>query len=210
MQTVNNGMLCTTGRGTCIAELILGGEKYQITLHKCLHASGALINLLLVGHMLGKGWDCEFKRSCGSSTSHCQLSYNGEVLGSLPLVGNICHVDLQFIHPSKLVPYTPSMKEISAVAKPMACMDGSPRWWLSQALTIDRNGGEHWPFHSTLAVWGMYHGQAPTEAILPFQVSSSRAHIGLDPFWSLWTFFHPHPTCKTLFCCVPGWPHPPP
>ena len=152
MQTVNHGMLCTTSRGTCVAELVLGGEKYQITLHECLHALGALVNLLSVGCMLEKGWDCEFKRSYGSSTSHCQLSYNGEVLGSLPLVGNLCHVDLQFIHPSELVSYIPRVKEISAAVKPVACMDGSSRWQLSQALTIDHNGGEHRPFHSTLTV----------------------------------------------------------
>ena len=123
VQTANHGMLCMTGRGTCVAELILGGEKYQITLHECLHALGALVNLLSVGRMLVKGWDCEFKGSRGGIRSHCQLSYNGEVLGSLPLVGNLCHVDLRFIHPSELVSCTLRVKEISAMARPGATLD---------------------------------------------------------------------------------------
>lgn len=54
-------MLCTTGRGTCVADLILEGEKYRIMLDNCLHAPGALTNLLSVGCMLEKGWDYEFK-----------------------------------------------------------------------------------------------------------------------------------------------------
>ena len=128
MQMVNHSMLCTTSRGTCIAKLVLGGKKYWITLHECLHAPGALVNLLSVGRMLEKSWDCEFKGSHGGSASHCQLSYNGEVLGSLPLVGNLCHIDLQFIHPSKLVSYTLRVKEISAVVKPVAMLDLWHAW----------------------------------------------------------------------------------
>ena len=128
VQTVNHGMLCTTGRGTCIAELILGSEKYRVTLHKCLHAPEALVNLLSVGHMLEKGWDCEFRGSCGGGTAHCQLSYNGEVLGSLPLVGNLCHVNLQFIHPNELVSRTLRVKEISVVARPGTTLDLWHAW----------------------------------------------------------------------------------
>ena len=66
--------------------------------------------------------------SCSSSTSHCQLSYNGEVLGSLPLVGNLCHVDLWFIHSSKLVSYMLRVKEISTMAKPIATLDLWHAW----------------------------------------------------------------------------------
>ena len=128
VQTANHGMLCTTGRGTCIAELILGSEKYRVTLHECLHAPEALINLLSVGCMLEKGWDCEFRGSRSGSTAHCQLSYNREILGSLPLVGNFCHVDLQFIHPNKLVSRTLRVKEISVVARPRTTLDLWHAW----------------------------------------------------------------------------------
>ena len=123
VQTANHGMLCTIGRGTCIAELILGSEKYRVTLHECLHAPEVLVNPLSVGYMLEKGWDCEFRGSHGGGTAHCQLSYNGEVLGSLPLVGNLCHVDLQFIHSNELVSRTLRVKEISAVARPGTTLD---------------------------------------------------------------------------------------
>ena len=123
VQTANHGMLSTTGRGTCIAELILGGEKYHVTLHDCLHAPGALVNLLSVRRMLDKGWDCEFKGSRDGIAPHCQLSYKGDLLGSLPLTGNLCHVDLRFIHPTELASRTPFGREISAIAKSGATLD---------------------------------------------------------------------------------------
>ena len=123
IQTANHGMLCTMGRGMCIAELILSGDRYRITLHKCLHAPGALVNLLSVGRMLEKGWDCEFKGLCRGGTPCCQLSYNGEILGSLPLTENLCHVDLSFIHPNELISCTPRVKEVSAVARPGTTLD---------------------------------------------------------------------------------------
>ena len=80
IQTANHGVLCTTGRGTRVADLILGGEKYWVTLHDCLHAPGMFTNLLSVRRMLKKGWDCEFKGSCNGKSAHCQFSYDSEVL----------------------------------------------------------------------------------------------------------------------------------
>ena len=123
VQTANHGMLCTTGRGTCVTDLILGGEKYQVILHDCLHAPNALTNLLSVERMLEKGWDCEFKGSRSGSLAQCQLSYNGEALGDISLMGNLCHVELHFIHPSKLLLQAPMTQEISAVTKTAVSLD---------------------------------------------------------------------------------------
>ena len=128
VQTANHGMLSTTGRGMYVAELILGGEKYYVTLHDCLHAPGALVNLLSVRWMLDKGWDCEFKGSRDGIAPHCQLSYKGDLLGSLPLTGNLCHVDLRFIHPTELTSCTPFGQEISAIAKSGAKLDLWHAW----------------------------------------------------------------------------------
>ena len=123
MQTTNHGMLCTTSSGMCFAELILSRDKYRVTLHDCLHAPGVLVNLPPVGQMLEKGWDCEFKGSCGGGAPCYQLSYNGNILGSLPLIGNLCHVDLHFVHPAELTLCTQFLKEISAVAKSWTMLD---------------------------------------------------------------------------------------
>ena len=123
VQTTNHRMLCTTGRGTCVTDLICRGEKYWITLHDCLHAPDTLTNLLSVGHMLEKGWDCKFKGSHSGLSAWCQLSYHGEALGDIPLTGNLCHVELRFIHPSKLHSQAPMIQEISAVTKTMASLD---------------------------------------------------------------------------------------
>jgi hypothetical protein len=123
IQTANHGMLCTTGRGMCVAELVLGKDKYRITLHNCFHAPNALVNLLSVRCMLEKSWDCEFKGSHNGVASHCQLLYNGDILGTLPLTRNLCHMDLRFIHPAELASGPPFAKEISVVAMSTATLD---------------------------------------------------------------------------------------
>ena len=78
VQTANHRMLCTTGRGTCVADLILRGEKYRVTLHDCLHALDALTNLLSVGRMLEKEhWTCGGSlRTCGRTMQSAGLRHS--------------------------------------------------------------------------------------------------------------------------------------
>jgi hypothetical protein len=123
VKTANHGSLLTTGRGTCIAELLLGNEMFRVTLHDCLHAPGALINLLSVGRMLQRGWDCAFRGSGDGIDATCQLSYKGETLGTLPVISNLCHVNLCFLHPSVLASSVSLMTEISAVARVPVTLD---------------------------------------------------------------------------------------
>ncbi|KIK45146.1 hypothetical protein CY34DRAFT_78402, partial [Suillus luteus UH-Slu-Lm8-n1] len=78
VKTANHGSLPTSGRGECIADLTLKGET------DCLHAPGALINLLSVSHMLRKGWGCNFLPNLS-----CELSHKGELLGNIPMHGNL-------------------------------------------------------------------------------------------------------------------------
>ncbi|KIK32890.1 hypothetical protein CY34DRAFT_100590, partial [Suillus luteus UH-Slu-Lm8-n1] len=93
VKTANHGSLPTSGRGECVADLTLNDQTFRIRLTNCLHAPalstpGALVNLLSVGHMLRKGWACNFLPSL-----RCELSYNGELLGNIPMRGNLFFVD---------------------------------------------------------------------------------------------------------------------
>lgn len=72
--TANHGKLLTSGRGDCVAELTINSQVLKIRLSNCLHAPGALVNLLSVGQMLRKGWECNFK----PFPSRCQPIYCGE------------------------------------------------------------------------------------------------------------------------------------
>ena len=54
VKTANQGMLRTSGCGSCVVEIALGKDTYCLVLKECLHAPGALLNLLSVGHMLNQ------------------------------------------------------------------------------------------------------------------------------------------------------------
>ncbi|KAG1784231.1 hypothetical protein EV702DRAFT_1191234 [Suillus placidus] len=71
VRTANHGSLSTSGRGDCVAILSIGGKRHRIRLSNCLHAPSAMLNLLSVGWMLSKGWDCVFR----ASPPHCELVY---------------------------------------------------------------------------------------------------------------------------------------
>jgi transposase InsO family protein len=122
VMTANHGSLITNGRGTCVAELVLNGERHRLTLHDCLHAPNALLNLMSVGRMLNRGWDCAFKGSSPGTEAYCHLSHNGKALGYIPSIGNLFYVNLQLLHPNELAASPLLMKEISAIAK-------SPLMW---------------------------------------------------------------------------------
>jgi len=107
----------------CVGELVINGEKYCLTLNDCLHAPGALLNLISVRCMLGCGWDCKFKGLRPGMTAHCQLSYNRNTLGAVPMVRNLCYVDLWLLHPNELIASTSFTKEISTVVKPTITWD---------------------------------------------------------------------------------------
>lgn len=102
VKTANHGSLPTSGRGDCVAELTLGGRTFQITFTDCLHAPGTMINLLSIGHMLKRWWSCNFEHS----PAQCQLKYHGEVLGEVPMTGNLFFIDLKFICPPNAVSST--------------------------------------------------------------------------------------------------------
>jgi hypothetical protein len=109
VKTANHGTLVTSGRGDCVAELTVNNRTQRIRLGECLHAPGALINLLSVGRMVKKGWACNFL----PSPPRCQLVYRGDCVGDIPMVGNLMFLDLRFILPSTPSPHI----EISAFAK---------------------------------------------------------------------------------------------
>ena len=94
VQTANHGYLLTSGSGECISLLNVGGHKHKVKFSGCLHAAlGAMLNLLSMGWMLSKGWDCHFH----GGPSHCDLSYHTSPLGSVPLQNNLCFLDLELL-----------------------------------------------------------------------------------------------------------------
>ncbi|KIK32412.1 hypothetical protein CY34DRAFT_101548, partial [Suillus luteus UH-Slu-Lm8-n1] len=109
MKTANHGTLTTSGRGDCVADLRVGNHVQRLRLGDCLHAPGALINLMSVGRMLNKGWECNFK----PSPPRCQLVFCNDIVGDVPLMGNLVFLDLRFIPPSEPSPHL----EVSAFAK---------------------------------------------------------------------------------------------
>ena len=111
VKTANHDYLSTSGRGDCIADLVINGHSYRIRLTDCLHASGAYINLLSISRMLKKGWACNFQ----SFPPWCELSHRGEPYGVIPEVSDLFSVDLRFIRPGESVLYT-SPSEIAAFA----------------------------------------------------------------------------------------------
>jgi hypothetical protein len=78
------------GRGECVADLTIDGKTHHLRLSNCLHAPGALINLLSVGHMVKRGWACNFT----PSPPRCELVHRGTRLGDIPMTGNLVFVDL--------------------------------------------------------------------------------------------------------------------
>ena len=92
VQTANHGYLLTSGSSECISLLNVGGHKHKVKFSGCLHAPGAMLNLLSMGWMLSKGWDCHF---CGGPC--CDLSYRTSPLGSIPLQNNLCFLDLKLL-----------------------------------------------------------------------------------------------------------------
>ncbi|KAG2737997.1 hypothetical protein P692DRAFT_20648054, partial [Suillus brevipes Sb2] len=90
--TVNHGVLQTTGRGNCVAWLTIGQRHLRIRLSNCLHAPGALLNLLSVSCMNAKGWDVNFR-----SDMTCALAYKGTPLGHIPATRKLYAPDLEFI-----------------------------------------------------------------------------------------------------------------
>lgn len=62
--------------------------------------------------MLRKGWACNFLPSL-----RCKLSYNGELLGNIPMWGNLFFVDLKFVRPDLSPSIIAAPIEISAFAR---------------------------------------------------------------------------------------------
>ena len=93
VQTANHGYLLTLGSGECIGLLNVGGHKHKVKFSRCLHTLGAMLNLLSVGWMLSKDWDCHFR----GGPSCCDLSYRSSPLGSVPLQNSLCFLDLELL-----------------------------------------------------------------------------------------------------------------
>ena len=100
-----------------MVELTLGKDTHCLILKECLHTPGALLNLLLVGHMLNHSWGCEFKGGAAGSPL-CILSYCGEVLGTVPLMDILCYLPVHFLYLNDLTARPPPYKELCMYTSP--------------------------------------------------------------------------------------------
>jgi hypothetical protein len=116
VKTANHGSLPTSGQGTCVADLMLGNQTFRVMFTDCLHAPGAMINLLSIGHMLSKKWLCIFEHS----PVWCQLKYQGESLGEIPMTRNLYFLDLKFIYPNASSGTYPSCELSAFVHLPLS------------------------------------------------------------------------------------------
>ena len=112
VRTANHGYLLTSGSGECVGLLNVGGHKHKVKFSGCLHAPGAMLNLLSVGWMLAKGWDCHF---CGGP-SRCDLSYRASPLGSIPPQNNLCFLDLELLRFDAPLPLLQEPEPLTAFA----------------------------------------------------------------------------------------------
>lgn len=143
VKTASQGDLLTTGRGTCIIEITLGNSTHQVILQDCLHAPSATLNLLSVGRMLQKGWDCNFKGSTTTMGPHCSLSFKGEHLGTVPLSGNLFYLQVRFLHPSELINRMTVYKEICTHANTeMSAYTKTPITWDLWHARMGHPGGD--------------------------------------------------------------------
>ena len=113
IQTANHGYLLTSGSSKCVGLLNVGGHKHKVKFSSCLHAPGAMLNLLSVGWMLSKGWDCHFH----GGPSRCDLSYRASPLGSISLQNNLCFLDLELLCFDAPLPLLQELEPLAAFAR---------------------------------------------------------------------------------------------
>lgn len=95
MRTANQGSLSTEGYGECVAILKLGGKRIRLRLERCLYAPNAVVNLLSVGRMTECRWEVRFK----GGPNRCELIHSNESLGCIDMRGQLCFLDVEFVHP---------------------------------------------------------------------------------------------------------------
>ncbi|PPQ94219.1 hypothetical protein CVT25_006636 [Psilocybe cyanescens] len=90
--TANLGTLRTQGGGTCYVNVSYKGRSIRLKLNNCLHAPGAAVNLLSVGHLNSAGVGCNFIPNEG-----IRLSKNGITFASGHMINRLFSLDAEFI-----------------------------------------------------------------------------------------------------------------
>jgi len=101
------------GSGDCIALLPVGNDTFSVRFSGCLHVPSAMLNLLSVGWMVAKGWECNFH----GTPPRCDLVYRAQPLGSHLLQNNLCFLDVEFLSFDTPLPLLKSPVPLSAFAR---------------------------------------------------------------------------------------------
>ena len=135
VQTASHGYLLTSGSGECVRLLAISSSKHKVKFSGCLPAPGAMLNLLSVGWMLTKGWECHSR----GGPSCCDVSYRTSALGSIPLQNNPCFLDLEFLHFNDPLPILQTPTPLAAFAHIAITHD----LWHAHLGHIGRNAAHH-------------------------------------------------------------------
>ncbi|KAG2036318.1 hypothetical protein BDR03DRAFT_983095 [Suillus americanus] len=112
VHTANYGVLEMTGRGMCIRWMTIGTRHLRVKLSNYLHVPNAMLNLLSISCMDAKGWDVNFK-----AKMTCKLGHKGCTLGSIPAMGKLYAIDLDFIPRTEM----PVHQHSSKLLAPLTC-----------------------------------------------------------------------------------------
>jgi hypothetical protein len=109
VKTANHGTLLTLAHGTCVALVMYNGHQTCVTLRDCLHAPGAVINLLSAGRMVEAGFEVRMKdRKLVILAPESKGAY---VLAEGPMLNRLFFADVNFLHPDAPAVLSPMRSE---------------------------------------------------------------------------------------------------
>ena len=100
--TANHGKLPTLARGSCVAIVTHNGRRTRVNLRECLHAPGAVINLLSVGRMVERGFQLLFGDS--QVTISSPPSNGCAIIAAGPMSNRLFFLDVEFVRPGNPLP----------------------------------------------------------------------------------------------------------
>ena len=153
VRTANHGVLNTGGRGDCVALIRWSGSSFRLKFRGCLHAPGAVINLVSVGTMVKANFGLNF--DFGKVSIMTPPAPSGRrVCYERTLEGKLAFLDIELLMPPPSLHMEPG--ESSAFAR----VELTPELWHAR---LGHAGGEiARRLHSSAAGVTMSPGEAYT------------------------------------------------